>query len=70
MVHSSGVQRTSPKAMRLALDGNLDATTEGHLKCSLAASKPLIYITNDLLDLTILEYSDLLLHEESFFQKE
>jgi signal transduction histidine kinase len=52
--------------LEVALDNTLDRTTRGHLESSLTASKSLIYVINDLLDLTKLENSDMLVHEEPF----
>jgi Histidine kinase-, DNA gyrase B-, and HSP90-like ATPase len=52
--------------LELALDGSLDYLAQGHVQSSLKASKSLIYAINDLLDLTKVENSAILMHEESF----
>jgi hypothetical protein len=44
--------------VEVALDGDLDESTQGHLESPLTASKLLVYAINDLLDLTKLENSE------------
>lgn len=52
--------------LELALDFDLDETARGHIEASLTSSKSLLYVINDLLDLTKVEGSNMLLHEEPF----
>ncbi|TID19422.1 sensor histidine kinase/response regulator [Venturia nashicola] len=52
--------------LELALDFDLDETARGHIEASLTSSKSLLYAINDLLDLTKVEDSNTLLHEEPF----
>jgi len=52
--------------LEVALDNELDQSTHEHLETSLTASKSLIYVINDLLDLTKVEETEMLLHEQDF----
>ncbi|KAE9982671.1 hypothetical protein BLS_005594 [Venturia inaequalis] len=52
--------------LELALDFGLDETARRHIQASLTSSKTLLYVINDLLDLTKVEDSNMLLHEEPF----
>lgn len=48
------------------MDSDLDETARGHIEASLTSSKSLLYAINDLLDLTKVEDSNMLMHEEPF----
>jgi signal transduction histidine kinase len=50
----------------VALDGNMERCAEEHVKASLTASKSLIYVISDLLDITKSEEPDSRMHEEPF----
>jgi len=52
--------------LEIALEGNLDQETRENLAKSHSASKSLIYVINDLLDLTKTEAGTELVHEEVF----
>lgn len=52
--------------LEIALEGSLDATTRESLEKSHAASKSLVYVINDLLDLTKSEHGQDLFRNESF----
>jgi light-regulated signal transduction histidine kinase (bacteriophytochrome) len=52
--------------LEIALEGQLDAGTREHLVKSYAASKSLIYVINDLLDLTRTEAGNDLFRNEAF----
>jgi signal transduction histidine kinase len=52
--------------LEVALDGKMDKVVEEHVKASLTASKSLIYVISDLLDITKSEESDSKMHEEPF----
>jgi CheY-like chemotaxis protein len=52
--------------LEVALDFNLNESAQSHVETSLKASKSLIYVINDLLDLTKVEYSAMLMNEEPF----
>lgn len=52
--------------LEVALEGSLDQETRENLSKSHSASKSLIYVINDLLDLTKTEASQRLIHEEAF----
>lgn len=48
------------------MDFDLNESAQSHIETSLKASKSLIYVINDLLDLTKVENSAMLMHEEPF----
>jgi len=52
--------------LEIALEGSLDLETRDNLSKSHSASKSLIYVINDLLDLTKTEANDNLVHAEVF----
>ncbi|KAB8346274.1 hypothetical protein FH972_023318 [Carpinus fangiana] len=52
--------------LEIAMEGSLDNETRDNLAKSHSASKSLIYVINDLLDLTKTEASEQLVHEEVF----
>jgi signal transduction histidine kinase len=52
--------------LEIALEGNLDGDTREHLVKSYTASKSLIYVINDLLDLTRTEAGNDLFRHEAF----
>jgi len=52
--------------LEIALEGSLDNETRENLAKSHSASKSLIYVINDLLDLTKTEANDNLIHSEPF----
>lgn len=52
--------------LEIALEGHLDGDTREHLAKSYAASKSLIYVINDLLDLTRTEAGNDLFRHEAF----
>ena len=52
--------------LEVALDCGMDHSARNHVETSLKASKSLIYAINDLLDLTKIENSAILMHEEPF----
>lgn len=52
--------------LEIALEGSLDTETRENLSKSHSASKSLIYVINDLLDLTKTEANDNLVHAEVF----
>jgi len=52
--------------LEIALEGHLDKDTRAHLVKSYAASKSLIYVINDLLDLTRTEAGNDLFRHEAF----
>ncbi|KKK12932.1 hypothetical protein ARAM_006917 [Aspergillus rambellii] len=52
--------------LEIALEGALDTETRDHLTKSYSASKSLIYVINDLLDLTNVEQGQDLIKDESF----
>ncbi|KAL4756725.1 putative sensor histidine kinase/response regulator [Aspergillus foveolatus] len=52
--------------LEIALEGALDGETRDHLSKSYSASKSLIYVINDLLDLTNVEKGQSLIKDESF----
>jgi signal transduction histidine kinase len=52
--------------LEIALEGHLDTDTREHLVKSYAASKSLIYVINDLLDLTRTEAGNDLFRNEAF----
>ncbi|KAJ5776212.1 uncharacterized protein N7511_001223 [Penicillium nucicola] len=52
--------------LEIALDGSLDQDTRDHISRSHSASKSLVYIINDLLDLTNAENGQRLIKDEAF----
>jgi light-regulated signal transduction histidine kinase (bacteriophytochrome) len=52
--------------LEIALDGSLDQETRDHISRSHSASKSLVYIINDLLDLTNAENGQCLIKDEAF----
>ncbi|KAL6237833.1 hypothetical protein BDW75DRAFT_202848 [Aspergillus navahoensis] len=52
--------------LEIALEGALDGETRDHLSKSYSASKSLIYVINDLLDLTNVEHGQSLIKDEPF----
>ncbi|KAE9366127.1 hypothetical protein N431DRAFT_549109 [Stipitochalara longipes BDJ] len=50
--------------LEVALDCDMDPAAQDHIETSLKASRSLIYVINDLLDLTKTENSAMLMHEE------
>ncbi|QDS70117.1 hypothetical protein FKW77_005303 [Venturia effusa] len=52
--------------LELSLDSDMEETTRSHIEASLKSSKSLLYVINDLLDLTKVEEFNILMHEEPF----